>query len=197
MLSKMRNLLARFGPMSPAAATKAATVPLCAVCAGYPLVVGPLVAAGVIGSGAFLHIFIPVLAPINLWLLRTSFREHCKPLGLILAAASIPFILAHMAGHFFVGGDQLALLTLIWAGGGLLVAGLGLGLGGHAGPPLLRHPLRHRQWIRTPRTPPELTFGRRLGQAAPHVGVPIRTSTRFSTRWRGVGVPSFTAAVKS
>src|SRR6266508_3047654 len=76
MLSKMRNLLARFGPMSPAAATKAATVPLCAVCAGYPLVVGPLVAAGAIGSGAFLHIFIPVLAPINLWLLRTSFCEH-------------------------------------------------------------------------------------------------------------------------
>lgn len=120
----MRHLLARFGPMSPATATKAATIPMCAVCAGYPLVTAPLVAAGVIGSAAFLHVLIPVLAPLNIWLLRASWREHGQPLALILAAASIPFILAHMAGHLFFGGGDFALLPLIWAGGALLVAGI-------------------------------------------------------------------------
>lgn len=121
----MKALLARFGLTSPAAATKAATVPMCAVCAGYPLVVSPLIAAGIIGSGALLHLAIPVLAPLNIWLLHASWREHHKPLGLILACASIPFILAHVAGHLLLGsGDEFALLMLIWAGGGLLVAGL-------------------------------------------------------------------------
>lgn len=121
----MKVLRARVGLTSPAAATKAATVPMCAVCAGYPLVVSPLIAAGLIGSGALLHLAIPVLAPLNIWLLHASWREHHKPLGLILACASIPFILAHVAGHLLFGsGDEFALLMLIWAGGGLLVAGL-------------------------------------------------------------------------
>ncbi len=121
----MNAFLARFGITSPARAVKAATVPVCIVCAGYPLVVAPLVAAGIIGSGAFLHLAIPILAPLNLWLLRSSWREHGKPLGLILAWASIPFILAHVAGHLIFGsGDTFALLALIWAGGGLLIAGL-------------------------------------------------------------------------
>lgn len=99
-------------------------MPLCAVCAGYPLVIGPLVAAGIIGSGMSLHALLPVLAPLNVWLLQTSFLEHRKPLGLVLAIASIPFIVAHMAGHFFLGGDEGVLLGLIWAGAALLVAGL-------------------------------------------------------------------------
>jgi adenylate cyclase len=123
----MRELLVRLGLTSQAdmaKAAKAATVPMCAVCAGYPLVVSPLVAAGVIGSGAFLHLAIPLLMPVNLWLLRMSFREHGKPLGLVLTLASIPFVLAHMGGHFFVGGDEVMLLGLIWIGGGLLVAGI-------------------------------------------------------------------------
>jgi len=121
----MGAFLARFGIRSAAGAVKAATVPMCVVCAGYPLVVTPLVAAGIIGSGAFLHLAIPVLAPLNLWLLRASWREHGKPLGLILASASVPFILAHVAGHLIYGsGDGFALLALIWVGGGLLVAGL-------------------------------------------------------------------------
>jgi adenylate cyclase len=116
--------LGRFGLTSASRTAKAATVPLCAVCAGYPLVISPLVAAGVIGSGAFLHVLIPLLMPLNLWLLRLSYREHRRPWGLALAAASIPFILAHMAGHFVFGGDERVLLALIWAGGGLLVAGI-------------------------------------------------------------------------
>lgn len=121
----MKALLARLGITSPATATKAATVPMCAVCAGYPLAVSPLVAAGIIGSGAWFHLAIPMLAPLNLWLLRASWQEHGKPLGFVLAAASIPFILAHVVGHLVLGsGDEFALLALIWAGGGLLVAGL-------------------------------------------------------------------------
>ncbi len=121
----MKALLARFGLTSAGAATKAATVPMCAVCAGYPLVVSPLIAAGIIGSGALLHLAIPVLAPLNIWLLHASWREHRKPLGLILACASIPFIVAHVAGHLVVGSeDDFGLLMLIWAGGALLVAGL-------------------------------------------------------------------------
>jgi adenylate cyclase len=121
----VKTLLARFGITSPARATKAATVPMCAVCAGYPLVVSPLIAAGIIGSGALWHLAIPVLAPLNLWLLRASWRDHGKPLGFMLAAASIPFILAHVAGHFIFGvGEELALLLLIWIGGGFLVAGI-------------------------------------------------------------------------
>jgi adenylate cyclase len=121
----VKALLARFGIMSPATATKAATVPMCAVCAGYPLVVAPLVAAGIIGSGAWFHLAIPILAPLNLWLLRASSQEHGKPLGFLLALASIPFILAHLAGHLLLGvGDEFGLLALIWAGGGLLVAGI-------------------------------------------------------------------------
>lgn len=94
----MKAFLARFGIASPARAVKAATVPVCIVCAGYPLVAAPLVAAGIIGSGAFLHLAIPILAPLNLWLLRSSWREHGKPLGLILAWASIPFIFARSPG---------------------------------------------------------------------------------------------------
>ena len=90
----MRNLLARLGLTSPAGAAKAASVPLCTVCATYPLIISPLVAAGIIGSGAGLHVLLPVLAPINVWLLRASFREHGRPLGLILALAGLPFILA-------------------------------------------------------------------------------------------------------
>ena len=43
---------------------------------------------------------------------------------MILAVASVPFILAHMAGHYFLGGDEWLLLVLIWIGGGLLVAGI-------------------------------------------------------------------------
>jgi adenylate cyclase len=99
-------------------------VPLCAVCAGYPLVIGPLVASGIIASGTSLHILLPILAPLNVCLLRASFQEHGKPLGLLLAIAGIPFILAHMAGHFFIGGDEGVLLGFIWVGAGLLVAGL-------------------------------------------------------------------------
>lgn len=121
----MKAWLARFGINSTAGAVKAATIPMCVVCAGYPLIVGPLVAAGIIGSGAFLHLAIPILAPFNLWLLRVGWREHRQPLGLVLAWASIPFILAHVAGHWLLGtGDTFALLALIWAGGGLLVAGI-------------------------------------------------------------------------
>lgn len=120
----MRTQLARLGLMSPAGVVKTATVPLCAICAGYPLFVGPLVASGVISSGAFLHIFIPVLMPLNIWLLRLGLRDHGRPLGLILAIASMPFIVAHLAGHFIFGGDERVLLALIWAGGGLLVAGI-------------------------------------------------------------------------
>src|SRR5436305_1694679 len=52
----MRNLLARLGLTSPAGAAKAASVPLCTVCATYPLIISPLVAAGIIGSGAGLHV---------------------------------------------------------------------------------------------------------------------------------------------
>ena len=117
----MRTFLARLGLTSPADTAKVASVPLCTACAAYPLVIPPLMAAGVLSSGLTLHVFLPILAPINVWLLRASFREHGKPLGLILATLSIPFILAHMAGHFVVGGDELVLLVLIWIGGALLV----------------------------------------------------------------------------
>jgi adenylate cyclase len=120
----MRTLVARLGLTRPADVAKVASVPLCTVCAAYPLLLPPLMAAGVIASGATLHLLLPVLAPINVWLLRASFREHGRPLGLILAVLSIPFILAHMAGHFFFGGDEFALLILIWIGGALLVGGL-------------------------------------------------------------------------
>lgn len=120
----MRSLLARFGLVSPADAAKAASVPVCAVCAAYPLAIGPLLAAGVIGSATSLHLALPLLAPLNVWLLCASFREHGRALGLVLAMLSIPFILAHMAGHVFLGGDEAVLLGLIWMGGGLLIAGL-------------------------------------------------------------------------
>src|SRR5687768_16451142 len=107
----MKSLLQRFRIKSTAGAVKAATVPMCAICAGYPLIIGPLIAAGIIGSGAILHLFIPVLASLNLWFLTASWREHRKPLGLILAWASIPFILAHVAGHLILGtGDTFGLL---------------------------------------------------------------------------------------
>jgi adenylate cyclase len=88
------------------------------------LVLGPLAALGLVGAAGSLHILLPVLAPLNLWLLWDSFRQHRKAGGLVLAVLSMPFIVAHMLGHYVFRGNEDLLLGLIWAGAVFLIAGI-------------------------------------------------------------------------
>ena len=69
----MRPLLTRFGLASISNAPNAihaATVPSCTVCAGGPVLTGPLAAAGLMGPALVLHQLLWVFAPLNALLLR-------------------------------------------------------------------------------------------------------------------------------
>lgn len=125
-------------PRLPAdALTRAATVPAYAVCATYTLIAPPLAAIGLIGPALFLHEALAFVAPLNLLVLRMSFRRHRHGLPLQLAAAGVLFILLHMLGHLVLGHfddppttvdtslpvEALMPIFLV-AGGALLAAGV-------------------------------------------------------------------------
>lgn len=127
----IRSIVARFG--LGAGLTKAATVPSCAVCAAYPVLVGPLTAAGMFGAAVVLHNLLVVLAPLNLLFLGASYRRHRRPEALYLAGAGIVLIMLHLAMHVIpwshpiiraLSPHELQVgMGLIWAGLILLMLG--------------------------------------------------------------------------
>ncbi len=128
----MRGPLRRFGLVSAAAAptlTRAATVPSCAVCAGWSVLGAPLASIGLMGTAIVLHELLVILAPLNLVLLWRTFRQHRQPQGLVVASVGVLFILMHLTSHVVPRGYPIlwvlrALsMPLIWVGTTLLVAG--------------------------------------------------------------------------
>lgn len=130
----MRSILSRVGLGTGAGlATKAATVPSCAVCAAYPMLAGPLTAAGLFGVGVVLHNLLVVLAPLNLVFLATTYRLHRRPWGLATAGIGVAFILAHLAFHVIPQRHPIMRvlhpyeyqvgMAFIWIGMVLLVVG--------------------------------------------------------------------------
>ena len=72
----MYTLLSRFGISNAPNAIHAATLPSCTVCAGGPVLTGPLAAAGLMGPALLLHQLLWVFAPLNALLLRLSYGVH-------------------------------------------------------------------------------------------------------------------------
>ena len=92
----------RFGLVSYPVLSKTAVIPCAGVCAAYPVLGAPLVALGLGGSVAVgaLHMFLWVLAPLNLVLLWLNFRRHRNPSGLVAGGIGTLLILAALGGHF-------------------------------------------------------------------------------------------------
>lgn len=132
----MRSLLARLGLGAGTGLAKAATVPSCLMCAAYPVLAGPLAAAGLFGADLILHHLLVVLAPINLGLLALTYRFHRRPWGLVLGATGVALILSHMAFHYvpqhhpvmraLYPYDFQVGMALIWVGMVLLAIGVAL-----------------------------------------------------------------------
>lgn len=130
----MRSVLARFGIGAGAGLAKAATVPACAVCAAYPVLAGPLTAAGLFGAGVVLHNLLVLLAPLNLVFLAVTYRLHRRSSGLVIASIGVMFIMLHLAFHV-VPESSLFMhvldpyqfqvgMTVIWIGMALLAMGV-------------------------------------------------------------------------
>lgn len=130
----MRSLIARTGPGVGTGLAKAATVPSCAMCAAYPVLAGPLAAAGLFGAGVILHNLLVVLAPLNLVFLGITYRLHRQPRGLIVAAAGVLLIMLHLAFHVIPWSHPIMRafhpyefevgMSFIWLGMTLLLAGV-------------------------------------------------------------------------
>src|SRR5438093_5224055 len=90
------------GIVTPRGVARALTVPACVVCAGSPLLLGPLagLGAGVIVAGEFVHSWLIPLAPLNFFFLYRGYRVHHRRLALILGGIGTLLILLHLAGHF-------------------------------------------------------------------------------------------------
>lgn len=109
----------------------AATVPMCTVCAGGPVLTGPLVMAGLGAPAAVLHQLLWVFAPLNLLVLRLSFGEHRDPMPFIVGGLGSILLLLHMASPYFLPEHppdltnpfRLISLTLTWLGSPLLLGG--------------------------------------------------------------------------
>lgn len=128
----IRSIVARFG-WGAAGLTKAATVPSCAVCAAYPVLAGPLTAAGMVGAAVVLHNLLVVLAPLNLLFLGASYRRHRRPEALWLAGTGVVLIMLHLVMHVIPWSHPIMRvlsphefqvgMALIWAGLVLLLLG--------------------------------------------------------------------------
>jgi len=91
----------RFGLVSYSGLSQTAVIPCAGVCAAYPVLGAPLIALGLGGSVAatVLHMFLWVLAPLNLVLLWLNFRRHRNPSGLVADGIGTLLILSALGGH--------------------------------------------------------------------------------------------------
>jgi adenylate cyclase len=112
----------------------AATVPSCTVCAGGPVLTGPLATAGMAGTAALLHQLLWFFAPLNAIMLRLSYGVHRDPLPLVVGGLGSLLLLLHMASPYFLPPHppdltnpfRLISLTLTWLGSPLLIVGAAL-----------------------------------------------------------------------
>jgi adenylate cyclase len=129
--SMMRNTLARFGIFSSPTLIHAATIPSCTVCAGGPVLSGPLAAAGFMGPALVLHQLLWVFAPLNAVLLRLSFRIHRDPVPFLVGGLGSLLLLLHMMSPYILPPHpptltnpfRLISLMLTWLGSPLLLIG--------------------------------------------------------------------------
>lgn len=109
----------------------AATVPSCTVCAGGPVLTGPLAMLGLAGPALVLHQLLWVFAPLNALMLRLSFGVHRDPVPLIIGGLGSLLLFLHMASPYILPEHppdltnpfRLISLGLTWLGSPLLVAG--------------------------------------------------------------------------
>jgi adenylate cyclase len=132
----MRSLLARFGLTNAPNGILAATVPSCTVCAGGPVLTGPLAMAGLVGPALVLHQLLWFFAPLNAIMLRLSYGVHRDPVPLVIGGLGSLLLLVHMASPYFLPEHppeialsnpfRLISLVLTWFGSPLLIVGAAL-----------------------------------------------------------------------
>jgi adenylate cyclase len=133
----VRALLARFGMTNAPNVVHAATVPSCTVCAGGPVLTGPLAAAGLMGPALVLHQALWLFAPLNAIMLRLSYGVHRDPLPLVVGGLGSLLLLLHMASPYVLPEHSASLtdplrllsLALTWLGSPLLIVGAALDWG--------------------------------------------------------------------
>jgi adenylate cyclase len=131
---RVRDSLTRFGASVAPNAIHGATVPSCTVCAGGPVLSGPLAAAGFMGPALVLHQLLWIFAPLNAVLLRLSFGVHRDPLPLAVGGLGSLLLFLHMLSPYVLPAHSSALtdplrlvsLTLTWLGSPLLLLGAAL-----------------------------------------------------------------------
>ena len=129
----MRGFLARFGLTNAPNGILAATVPSCTVCAGGPVLTGPLAMAGLMGPALVLHQLLWFFAPLNAVMLRLSYRVHRDPVPLVVGGLGSVLLVVHMASPYFLPAHppditltnplRLISLGLTWFGSPLLILG--------------------------------------------------------------------------
>src|SRR5215216_1345087 len=129
----MRALLARFGLTTAPNGILAATVPSCTVCAGGPVLTGPLAMAGLMGPALVLHQLLWFFAPLNAIMLRLSYAVHRDPVPLVVGGLGSLLLLLHMASPYVLPSHppdislanplRLLSLPLTWLGSPLLIVG--------------------------------------------------------------------------
>ena len=129
----MRAALARFGLTNAPNGILAATVPSCTVCAGGPVLTGPLAMAGLIGPAFVLHQLLWFFAPLNMVMLRLSYTVHRDPVPLVVGGLGSLLLVVHMASPYFLPAHppdislanplRLISLGLTWLGSPLLIVG--------------------------------------------------------------------------
>src|SRR5919197_6748290 len=132
----MRGFLARFGVTNASNGILVATVPSCTVCAGGPVLTGPLAMAGLMGPALVLHQLLWFFAPLNAVMLRLSYAVHRDPVPLAIGGLGSLLLLLHMASPYFLPAHppditlanpfRLISLTLTWFGSPLLIVGAAL-----------------------------------------------------------------------
>ena len=99
--------------------TRTVTAPSFVFCGASPVIAPVFAAAGLSVVSAVIHQALWVFAPLNLALLIRGYRRHHHLAGVILGGLGTVSILIHLFGHT----QQQNILTLIWGGTALLVAG--------------------------------------------------------------------------
>src|SRR5919205_3758981 len=130
----MRAFLARFGLSNASNGILVSTVPSCTVCAGGPVLTGPLAMAGLMGPALVLLQLLWIFAPLNALMLRLSYNVHRDPLPLVVGGLGSLLLLLHMASPYILPPHppdltnpfRLISLLLTWFGSPLLIVGAAL-----------------------------------------------------------------------